>query len=502
MAIENDNSRNNYVGLGNLATYAYTFLIREAEHLRVTKKDLDLVEYPLELGVDYSVTGVEEEDGGTITLTAGNLTTGWGLSIRRVVPVVQSTDLRNQGSYYPETIELGLDDLAMIDQQQQDEIDRSMKLPETIDPAAFDTQLPSELIGSPNRAFGTNPDGTAFAVGPSFGDIQGAADSADAAAVSEANAAASAAAAAVSAAEALASEQAAQTAESGAVAANASAGSSASAAAISAAAALVSQNAADTRATAASVSETNAGNSATAALASQDAAATSATNAATSETNAAASAAAAGSFAYVDFNDSSTGVVTALDTTTGGRRSIRMTGAAPDIQGIASGVDGKILYLAAIGGDIILRHENAGASAANRLHLGAAALDVTVKQGTVAILKYDDTTDRWRLAGGAGGGSETTITDFTAAGITLGQGKDQVLRYTGVVPLTVTSITHSAMPAGGRVSIMALNNDYPLTVPDTVTGAQNGDKVLNRGGIVRYVKDSSLGLVEDNYNGL
>ena len=50
------------------------------------------------------------------------------LTIKRVLPIEQTTDLMNQGPYLAEVQETALDKLVMIALQQQDLIDRSMKL--------------------------------------------------------------------------------------------------------------------------------------------------------------------------------------------------------------------------------------------------------------------------------------------------------------------------------------------------------------------------------------
>jgi hypothetical protein len=99
------------------------------------------------------VNGAGDESGGSIDLvnssqawlTSGKLTSGYILSIRRVRPLTQDTDIRNQGDFFPESHEDEFDKLTMVDQQQQDELDRSFKLPETIDPADFDASLPPDI---------------------------------------------------------------------------------------------------------------------------------------------------------------------------------------------------------------------------------------------------------------------------------------------------------------------------------------------------------------------
>lgn len=131
MTIPSAVSRNDYVGNGATSVYPYTYKIFDEGDLLLTKVQDDLTT-TLILNVDYTVDGVGDLGGGDITLSAshGNLANLANLSIRRVVDVVQETDIRNQGTYFPEVLEDALDRLVMIDLQQDDEIGRSLKLPE------------------------------------------------------------------------------------------------------------------------------------------------------------------------------------------------------------------------------------------------------------------------------------------------------------------------------------------------------------------------------------
>lgn len=214
MTIEVTNSRMDYTGNGSTATYAYTFPIYQDSDLLVTKRDTSGNETTLVLTTDYTVTGAGESAGGTITLVAGNLTSGYHLTIQRVRPLTQSTAFRNQQTFYPENHETTFDNQVMVDQQQQDLIDRSVKLPATVSASVFDPTLPAEIIdsGSAGKAIAVNDTYDGLQMGPSLGDIANAAAnaaaaaaSAAAAATSETNAATSATAAASSASSAASS---------------------------------------------------------------------------------------------------------------------------------------------------------------------------------------------------------------------------------------------------------------------------------------------------------
>lgn len=209
MSISSTNSRNNYTGNNTTATYNYTFRILDQDDLLVTVRDTSDVETTLTISTDYTVTGVGSLSGGTIVLTAGNLATGYVLSIRRVVPLVQETDIRNQGAFYPEIHEDQFDRQVMMAQQQQDEVDRAVKLAETIDPDDFDTRLPASIVGSINQTVMTNATGDGFEPGPTADEVSNAQGYATAASASATASAASASAAATSASAAAASASAA-----------------------------------------------------------------------------------------------------------------------------------------------------------------------------------------------------------------------------------------------------------------------------------------------------
>lgn len=145
-------NRTDAVGANSTGTYSYTFRILTQNDLRITVRNPSSnVESTLVLTTDYTVSGVGDVGGGSITLvdvdqvwlgTGNFLNTSWPITLRGVESLVQETDIRNQGDYYPEGIEDAFDYQMRISQQQQDQIDRSAKLPETISPATVSMTLP------------------------------------------------------------------------------------------------------------------------------------------------------------------------------------------------------------------------------------------------------------------------------------------------------------------------------------------------------------------------
>ena len=127
----------NLVGNGNTATYPFAFKVFTDADVVVKKLEVSTsIETTLTLGAnnDYIVTLNEDQNGnpgGSITLKSGgnnqNLPNGFQLVITSALEPLQGTDLTNQGGFYPEVINDALDKAVILHQQQQDEIDRSIK---------------------------------------------------------------------------------------------------------------------------------------------------------------------------------------------------------------------------------------------------------------------------------------------------------------------------------------------------------------------------------------
>lgn len=117
-----------YFGNGVATVFNYDFRILSEQHIRVILGNADGTEATLILGTDYTVSGVGNAAGGTVTKTVP-LAEGETITLLRSVPLTQETDLVNQGAYYAETVEDALDLAIMRDQQMQEQIDRAIKAP-------------------------------------------------------------------------------------------------------------------------------------------------------------------------------------------------------------------------------------------------------------------------------------------------------------------------------------------------------------------------------------
>jgi hypothetical protein len=161
--IDSESRRNQHTGTNSTDTYSFTFKIDSSADLIVTEKDTDDVETTLTLTTDYTVDGVGDAAGGTITLVAGNLATSHILVIKGDTPRTQETDIRNQGPYLPEVIEDQFDKLTNIDIEQQETINRAVVLSPTTSTADFDPVLPPSIVGASGKVPLTNATGDAWA---------------------------------------------------------------------------------------------------------------------------------------------------------------------------------------------------------------------------------------------------------------------------------------------------------------------------------------------------
>lgn len=146
MTVSSTTTKVSYSGDGSTAVFAYTFKIFDADELVViTRVDATGVETTETLNTAYIVDGVENANGGNVTFkyNTGNPAdpnysvtdfrpqTGETVVIKRVVGLTQLTDYTPNDPFPAQVHEESLDKLTFMNQQQQEEIDRSFKFAET-----------------------------------------------------------------------------------------------------------------------------------------------------------------------------------------------------------------------------------------------------------------------------------------------------------------------------------------------------------------------------------
>ncbi|HHE7581763.1 TPA: head-binding protein, partial [Escherichia coli] len=116
MTVSTEVDHNEYTGNGATTSFPYTFRIFKKSDLVVQVSDLNGNVTELVLDTGYTVTGAGTYNGGSVVLPSP-LAAGWRITIDRVLDVVQETDLRNQGKFFPEVHEDAFDYLTMLIQQ-------------------------------------------------------------------------------------------------------------------------------------------------------------------------------------------------------------------------------------------------------------------------------------------------------------------------------------------------------------------------------------------------
>jgi len=122
-----------FIGNGTASTFPFTFKVFAAADLDVIRLASSTgVESTLVLNSDYSVALNGDQNtnpGGSITLLAGALASGFTLTITSDIANLQPTDLTNQGGFYPDVITDSLDRATIQIQQLADEKVRSLRAP-------------------------------------------------------------------------------------------------------------------------------------------------------------------------------------------------------------------------------------------------------------------------------------------------------------------------------------------------------------------------------------
>lgn len=116
MTVSTELSHEEYVGNGVTTDFDFRFRIFEGKHLIVVVADSDGNETTLKNGTDYTIVGVGSYHGGKVVLNKP-LVKGWKILLERDLPVVQETDLRNQGKFFAEVHEDAFDYLTMLIQK-------------------------------------------------------------------------------------------------------------------------------------------------------------------------------------------------------------------------------------------------------------------------------------------------------------------------------------------------------------------------------------------------
>lgn len=127
-AVSSEVSRTDYVGNGSVAAYATTYPVKATTEVLVFTQDADGQDVELTLGADYSAV-LSTAGLCTITLTAGNLTSGYKISLQRGIPYTQTYNPAQSGAYNAASLGTALDRLNMEIIRLKGDVDRAIKIP-------------------------------------------------------------------------------------------------------------------------------------------------------------------------------------------------------------------------------------------------------------------------------------------------------------------------------------------------------------------------------------
>lgn len=126
-AVSSEISRTDFVGTGLLAAYSTSFPVKATSEVRVFTQDASGEDVELSLGVNYSAA-LSTTGLCTVTLTAGNLTNGYKLSLQRGIPLTQTYNAATSG-LNAASLNTALDQIVMRLQRVESETKRSIKIP-------------------------------------------------------------------------------------------------------------------------------------------------------------------------------------------------------------------------------------------------------------------------------------------------------------------------------------------------------------------------------------
>ena len=131
MTVSSTTKRNSYSGNGSTTVFAYTFKIFDDDDITVIlRTDATGGEVVQTKTTHYSVSGVGSASGGNITFGSAPAS-GVTVVLLRETAQTQSTDYTPNDPFPAASHEDALDKLTLIVQDQQDVLDRSIKLSRT-----------------------------------------------------------------------------------------------------------------------------------------------------------------------------------------------------------------------------------------------------------------------------------------------------------------------------------------------------------------------------------
>src|SRR6056297_2909064 len=123
MTILGNGSRDSYTATASQTVFPYTFEIADEEDVKVLQNGTLLT-----LSTDYTVSGVDSNSGGNITLVSG-ATAGDVIVVYRDMELKRQTDYTDSGDFLASEVNEDFDRLWMAIQQEQTDSSRAIVKP-------------------------------------------------------------------------------------------------------------------------------------------------------------------------------------------------------------------------------------------------------------------------------------------------------------------------------------------------------------------------------------
>ena len=149
MTVSTTTSKISYIGTGLAAALSVPFPFFDSSDLIVIQRTLATgAESILALGPDYTVAGGDGGSGTVTVVDVAKFQTTHQWTIQRIIPRTQLTDLVNNQSLQAETLEQDFDRAVIRDQEVEEKITRSLRVPISDPQTEAQLQLPASV----NRA--------------------------------------------------------------------------------------------------------------------------------------------------------------------------------------------------------------------------------------------------------------------------------------------------------------------------------------------------------------
>ena len=164
MTVSTTTIKNSYSGNGSATAFNYTFKIFASAELQVYIRTTATGAETLKtVTTHYTVSGIGDTGGGTVTFTSGNVpTSAQQVILVRATPLTQSTDYVENDPFPASSHEDALDKLTHQMQEQQEELDRSFKVSKTVTDLTS-SEVVDDASTRASKLLGFSSDGASFA---------------------------------------------------------------------------------------------------------------------------------------------------------------------------------------------------------------------------------------------------------------------------------------------------------------------------------------------------